>query len=338
MAELFESYEARQRTGTGRRVVCWLAGSVALHLMLVASVVYVPALQSALQIANMFSGMEYGDEDYELQNMGEQVTMLRASDLFQYPAGYFSKNSPPAASNITAQPTPTPEPTPVATPTPAPSPEAQATPSPAASPSPETSTEATPQADETAGEATVTAENLQDKIKSLPKPNSRPFNDFFARNKKLLDAGELDLSVPIRVSVEADVTPDGQLVRFRNWKISPNSAQHQKLAREFVAIISASKGFLYLDGAKSVTLTGRLNASTVYASVITPTDSAEVAARKASGYNLLLTGVRFARRGKNEEVFLNNTKIRPVGRNIQVELTMPRSVAGEVIAKQLPAS
>jgi hypothetical protein len=85
-------------------------------------------------------------------------------------------------------------------------------------------------------------------------------------------------------------------------------------------------------------LSGRIDASTVYARVLAPTDSAEMATKQASGYNLLLTGIRFARRGKNEEVFLNNSKIKPVGRNIQVELSMPRSQAAEVIAKQLPKS
>lgn len=336
MAELFESFEARQRTGASmwRRVLRWLAGSVALHLLFVASVVYVPALQSALQLANMFSGMEYGDEDYELQNLGgEGVTMLRASDMFQYPAGYFTKNIPPAPLKP-AQPTPTPKPKPSPSATPAPTPKPTASPSPAVSPSPN----ATPQTEEVASNATATAENVQEKIKSLPKVNSRPFTDFFVRTKKAIDAGELDLSVPIRLSVEADRTPDGQLVRFRNWSVVPNSPQHQKLAREFVAIISASKAFLYIDGVKSITLSGRIDASTVYARVLAPTDSAETAAKQVSGYNLLLTGVRFARRGKNEEVFLNNTKVRPIGRNIQVELSMPRSLASEVIAKQLPPS
>ncbi len=343
MAELFQSYEARQRTGNGRRVAAWLAGSVTLHLLLVASVAYVPALQQAFQVATMFSGMEYGDEDYEQTNIaGEAITYVRAGDLFQYPAGYFSKNQPPAASSVAAQPTPTaipaatpspaPTPSPVATPPAEPTP--VATPSPVASPVSGVETETTAQADEPEEPG---VENVQDKLKQLPKINSRPFTDFFGRTKNLVDAGALDLSVPTQVSVEADRLPDGRLTNFRNWQFNPTSPQHVKIAREFVAMLSDSRAFAYLEGAQQIKLSGRMDASTVSARVTTPATSEEVAARRVGAYNLLLTGVRFARRGKNEEVFLKNTRINAAGRNIQIELRMPRSVASEVIAKQLPA-
>jgi hypothetical protein len=343
MAELFQSYEARQRTRTGRRVLAWLAASIALHLSFVVTVVYVPALQSALQIASIFNGMEYGDEDYERTTLdGAAVTYVRTSDFFQYPAGYFSKIKPTDLSGATVQTTPTVKPTPAPTPRPTPSPVAtplpspSATPAPAASPSPAGgATETTAKVDEEA-KPEPSPESVQDTLKALPKINSRPFTDFIRRTKTLVDEGKFELNV-LQVSVEADVTADGRLTNFKGWQFNPNSPQHQKLAREFVAMISDSRGFSYLQGATHVKISGRLDSSTVSARVTAAADSAELAARKASGYNLLLAGVKIARRGKNEEVFLQNTRINAAGSNIQIEMRMPRKLANEVIAKQVPA-
>lgn len=344
MAELFQSYEARQRTRTGRRVLAWLVASIALHLSFVVAVVYVPALQSALQIASILNGMEYGDEDYERTTLdGAAVTYVRTSDFFQYPAGYFSKIKPTDLSGATAQPSPSAQPTPAPTPRPTPSPVAtpRPLPSPSATPSPTSSpvtaeTETTAKADEPA-KPEPSPESVEDKLKALPKINSRPFTDFIRRTKTLVDEGKFELNV-LQVSVEADVTPDGRLTNFTGWQFNPNSPQHQKLAREFVAMISDSRGFSYLQGATHVKISGRLDSSTVSARVTAAADSAEVAARKASGYNLLLAGVKIARRGKNEEVFLQNTRINAAGSNIQIEMRMPRRLATEVIAKQVPAS
>ena len=348
MSELFDSYKARQRTGNGRRVLAWLAGSIVLHTALTASIIYVPALREAFQIAGAFGGMEYGEEDYELQNMGgERATMIRPGDMFQYPEGYFSQPTPPSTEPTAvttptprATPKPTPEATPSPTPTPAPQPTPEATPSPAANAEQVAAAGgANANGDSnTNAEKPVDAAEAQAKIGGLPRVNSKPFTDFFKKTKESVDAGELDLSVAMRVSVEADRAPDGRLTGFRKWTIVPDSPQHQKLAREFVAIISASKAFLYLEGAKTVQISGTLNASTVTASVVSPTTSPDEASSKAKGYNLLLGLTRAARAGKNEAVFLQNTRVSAVGRNIRVDLSLPRSAAAAVIAKQLPAS
>lgn len=344
MAELFQSYEARQRTRTGRRVLAWLVASIALHLSFVAAVVYVPALQSALQIASIFNGMEYGDEDYERTTLdGAAVTYVRTSDFFQYPAGYFSKIKPTDVTGAIPQPSPSAQPTPAPTPRPTPSPVAtpRPLPSPIATPSPTTSpppaaTETTAKVDEPPN-TEPSPESVEDKLKALPKINSRPFTDFIRRTKTLVDEGKFELNV-LQVSVEADVTPDGRLANFTGWQFNPNSPQHQKLAREFVAMLSDSRGFMYLGRATHVKLTGRLDSATASARVTVPFDSSATAAREANGYNALLVGMKFLRSGKKEEVFLQNTRINAAGSNIQIEMRMPRSLATEVIAKQVPAS
>src|SRR3712207_3259373 len=104
MAELFANFEVNRDRRRPRVLVRTLTGSLALHALFVALVVYVPTVRGMLHLAGMFGDAEYVEEEYELAQIRERATMIRLSgDKLYYPPGYFSNNP-------YAKPAPEPEP------------------------------------------------------------------------------------------------------------------------------------------------------------------------------------------------------------------------------------
>jgi hypothetical protein len=337
MAELFTDFEVN-KTSRWRKLLRLTSVSFVLHTLFFAAIIYVPVLREAFHIAGRFSGAEYVDEDYEKIRIRDAV-MIQGSEKFQYPPGYFTDQFKYPDAEIIPQPTPvpvprmTPEPTPIPTPTPSPSP----TPSPQTTGSPGT------------GDATVagtTTEEAADKnldkvaeqnnVKRPPTINKRPFVDLLVKYNELKVKGELDLSGPVEMTIEADRNPDGTL---RNVQVVRKSGDPKlvEATKDFVAALSASGALNFLEGTDHLTLTLKLDAA-VSVSASTEAASESEARQKALGYNALLLGGAYLKKGRDEGTIMSNTKVTASGKQITISFNLPREAISAMLKKQIPAS
>jgi hypothetical protein len=336
MAELFTDFEINKRP-RWRRLLRLMGASFALHALFFAAIIYVPVLREALHLANNFSGAEYVDEDYDRIKIRDAV-MINAGEKFQYPPGYFTQDfKTPAEPQIIEQPEPTPRPTPHPTPVPTPSP------SPSASPSPGSAQSSTTGDGSVAGKTEDAAENDLDKVaekNKVKRPktiNKRPFVDLLVKYNELKDKGELDLSGPVEMTIEADRNDDGTL---RNVQVIRKSGDPKLIeaTKDFIAALSASGALDFLEGTDHLTLTLKLDAAAVSVSASTEASSDAEARQKATGYNALLFLGAAARSGRDEATIMKNTKVTASGKQITISFNLPRAAITDMLKKQIPAS
>ncbi len=336
--------------------------SLVLHAALLASLVYVPGLRDAFNIAALLANTVYVDGAYSKTEIGEDVQMLTlAQDKFRYPPGYFATEeqlqalalATPSVLQVTFTPNrvrqiPTPIPTPEASPsisteaTPAALPDAKvAADSKVADPkSPE---EAEQELNKIAAENNVVRPN-ENEI------NTRPLKDWLARASDMRDKGQLDLSSEIEITIAASLGTDCKLT-------NPNVIQKRgdarliDVAKDMVSAIGDSGMLSFLRDPRKVTdptklscdamplqVTIKLDQNDIAAKVESQADSPERAVQMAKGYNTLLTVGEFAKRGHDEEILYRNTKVTSEGKQILVNFSMPRPTASEMLKKQLPPS
>ncbi len=336
--------------------------SLVLHAGLLYSLVYVPGLRDAFNIAELLANTGYVDRAYAKTEVGDDVQMLTlAPHKFRYPAGYFATEEqlqavvPPAPSvpEMTFTPNrvrqiPTPIPTPEASPsisteaTPAALPDAKvAADSKVADPkSPE---EAEQELNKIAAENNVVRPN-ENEI------NTRPLKDWLARASDMRDKGQLDLSSEIEITIAASLGTDCKLT-------NPNVIQKRgdarliDVAKDMVSAIGDSGMLSFLRDPRKVTdpaklscnamplqVTIKLDQNDIAAKVESQADSPERAVQMAKGYNTLLAVGEFAKRGHDEEILYRNTKVTSEGKQILVNFNMPRPTASEMLKKQLPPS
>jgi hypothetical protein len=369
MSELFADSQINQEPRWP--ILLGLTGaSLVLHAALLASLVYVPGLRDAFNIAALIANTRYGDRAYTKTEVGEDVQMLTlAHEKFRYPPGYFATEEQlralatqvPSAPQMTFTPNrvrelPTPVPTPEASPSP--SPEASPSISPAVSPAATTNAKVT--ADSKTAEPKTPEETEQqlDKIAAendVVRPsendiNTLPLKDWLARANALRDKGELDLSSAIEITIAASLNTDCKLTNPNVIQKSGDSRLIE-VAKDMVSAIGDSGMLSFLRDPRKVTdptklscdamplqLTIKLDQDEIAAKVESQADSPERAVQMAKGYNTLLTVGEFAKRGHDEEILYRNTKVTSEGKQILVNFSMPRPTASEMLKKQLPPS
>ena len=337
--------------------------SLLLHLTLLATLLYVPGVRDAFNIAALLSNTSYTDRDYSKTEVGDDVNMLTlAHDRFRYPPGYFATEEQLQAM---AQPSPSfPQMTftpsqsgqmPSSTPTPEASPTASPEPSPTATPDgkvvAEDSKTAAPKTPEEAEQELnkIAAEN------NVVRPseneiNVRPLKDWLARANALRDKGQLDLSSEIEITIAASLNTDCKLTDASVIQKS-GDARLIDVAKDMVSAIGDSGMLSFLRDPRKVVdstklscdamplqVTIKLDQNDIAAKVETQVDSPERAVQMAKGYNTLLAVGEFAKRGHDEEILYRNTKVTSEGKQILVNFSMPRPTASEMLKKQLPPS
>jgi hypothetical protein len=346
MAELFADFEVN-RTPRWRRLLRLTGISFVVHVLFFAAIIYVPVLRAVFNVAERFSGAEYVDEDYEKINIRDAV-MVDARGKFQYPPGYFDDQIANPDAKIIAQPVPVPTPRPMPVPTPLPTSKPSPSPSPTPSPQPSASPSSGGDADSTvASDSKLTPEeqaekNLdkvaeQYKIKRPKTINKRPFVDLLVKYKEMKDKGELDLSKPVEMTIEADRNADGTL---RNVVVTRKSGDPKLIeaTKDFVAALSASGALDFLEGTDHLTLNIKLDDTVVAINASTEVESAEDAKQKALGYNAALALGALAKKGRDEATIMNNTNVTHKGKLITVNFNLPRATIGTIVSKQIPAS
>jgi hypothetical protein len=360
MTELFENFEVNRDSRWVVVLSRLIGASLVVHLVLIAVVIYVPAVRDTVNIAAIIAGTKWVDEDYVATQIGDDVQIVQLNEKFRYPDGYFALDAQinsevaaqqqaanaafapkiisqwnPKAVDPEASPSPTPEasPSPSASPVASPSASAVAQASPAASPTPLSQEDAQKKLEETAAQ-----NNIQ--LPDENQINKKALKDFAAYANDLKNQGKLDLTKPFEVVIEAEMSADGKLQNPRFTK----KAGDENLVDLFGRMIAAlnDSGFLvYLrtiseknPGAR-VVITVKQGETQVLASVASETSSTDEADQLARGVNAALAVGAFARAGKDEEVIMKNTSATPDGKKIVVNFAMPRQSVVDMLKKQL---
>lgn len=360
MSELFANFEAYKQP-RWPIISKLLVGSLVLHVICAASVLYVPGLRSAFNIASLVAGTRIVEKDYERTQIGDDVQLIElARDKFHYPAGYFAPEGqleigpsatpivPPFVAQVqppAVQPelgsSPSPSPLPVTTP--ATTARSTASPTEASaqakgSPSPAQSPALTAEQAQTELDKVAEKNNL-----SLPKENEinkKAMKDFAVYANDLKKQGKLDFNQPFEIIIEAVLDQDGKLKDAKFTK-KAGDANLVDLFGRMVAALNDSGFLIYLkpldkdNPGSKVVFTIKQGESEVLATVESEASSEENARILAKGFQMALALGAQSRAGKDEEVLLRSTSAEPVGKKIVFNFTMPRQAVVDLIKKQL---
>jgi len=364
MAELFQNFEVDRIEPRGPRLLRLLGGSVALHLVLLVAVIYIPTVRAAFQITSILSNVSFVDQDYDKTAIGERAVMLDLSNSngkLRYPDGYFATASGkpivlPTDPVLVAQVNPTPlpmpifRPRPVSIPKPRPTPSATPTPTPAASPVAVVAQNNQPVVGETAGgvatpspspgqpKAETELEKMAEEsgAKKFPAINTKPFKDWLAKANEMKEGGEIDLGGTLEMTVEADRQPDGKLDNLQVTGAAADNPKLYELIKALVQALSDSAVLKVLEETRHLQMTVKIDQQLIDAKIVTEATSPDAAGRLANGYSLLLAAARLKKSGREEEAILKSLKVASDGKQINVTFNMPRTQASEMLKKQLP--
>jgi hypothetical protein len=360
MAQLFADFEVN-RDPRWDLILKLLVGSLALHLMLVMCVLYIPGLRTAFNIATLVADTSFVDKPYQRTEIGDEVQLVElTTEKFHYPEGYFAtegqagqlvpepppmpqfiaRSQPPLVTSQDVQPSPSPS---VAS-TPVPSPTVQSS-------SADTVAQTKPTPLPKYEGDTLTPEQAQtelDKVAAknnldLPKENEinkKAMKDFAAYANQLKNQGKLDLNKPFEIVIEAELDENGKLKNAKFTK-KAGDANLVDLFGRMVSALNDSGFLIYLkpldkdNPGSKVVFTIKQGETEVLASVESEASSVDSARVLAKGFNAALLFGAESRAGKDEEVLLRNTTASPNGKKIIFNFTMPRQAVVDLIKKQL---
>ncbi|HEV2827387.1 MAG TPA: hypothetical protein VGW76_07245 [Pyrinomonadaceae bacterium] len=358
MSELFLNFEVNKEA-RWPIISKLLVGSVAVHLLLLSCVVYIPGVRDAFNLASLIADTSFVDKDYERTQIGDDVTLLDLSrEKFRYPDGYFALEGqtavmppvPPISTpSFIAQAPPVVQPE--LSPSPTPSPAVTVSTSPVSNPSPsQTIAQATPNPSPIQSPA-MTADEAQTELDKaaaknnldLPRENEinkKAMKDFAVYALDLKNQGKLDLDQPFEIVIEAELDENGKLKNAKFTK-KAGDANLVDLFGRMIAALNDSGFLVYLkpvdrdNPGSKVVFTIKQGESEVLATVESEASSIESARVLAKGFNVALSLGAQSRAGKDEEALLKNTSAEPIGRKIVFNFTMPRQAVVDLIKKQL---
>jgi hypothetical protein len=313
-----------------------------LHAAAIAAFILLPSVRDALNIVNRLSGAEYVDEDYDRTIIGERAQLITISPdgKLHYPPGYFAVNKEPAPPPAVVIPTPTPKPKPSPTPTPVPKPSPSPSPTDPDKTGETASAGGEPQTKEDAEKGIDDAAKKNGVVRPEEgKINKRPLKDWLAQANELKTKGELDLSGTVELVIVAQRDAKGKLHNPQVVKKS-GDAKLILVAKDLVGAINDSNVLYFLEGSGEgqVRFLVKMDQAQITAAVESEVESAEQAQKMASGYGVMLLLGKTARKGKDEAVIYQNTRISARGRQVVVNFSMPRQAAGDMLKKQLPST
>jgi hypothetical protein len=346
MSELFDRFEIN-RTPRWPLMSRLVALSLVAHGLFLVAVVYVPTLRSILYVASNVSGIKFVSEDYDPTLIGQRATIVKFEpyERLYYPPDYFG--APEVAETtlldpMVVQQVAPPPPVPVYRPRRARTPRVIATPEP--SPTPAEVAQATPSPTPALTEAEKQAEAEMQRIaqeNGIARPpgniNTKPFEDIAVEGKKLFDQGKLNFNSAIEVTATGELNEDGTLkpetVKL-NW-VTASDENTAALAQQLVTAMSQSKVLVVLKGAKTVTISLKLDQQTVKIGVMSDLPTEEDAMKTALGCSALVAIGRSAKKGTNEGILYENLKFDSSGKQFAMSFEMPKDAAGQMIKEML---
>jgi hypothetical protein len=167
------------------------------------------------------------------------------------------------------------------------------------------------------------------------KVNMGPIKAFLTRARRASEQGKLDLSKPQTITVEGDRQTDGTLTNVSITGESASNADFRKVAEDFVTSLNESRALGFLNDVSHVRMSFALDAARFRAETASDVPSDVRAAEMARGYRVLVNAGRLMRRGTDEGAVLNNMKVSSSGKQLLMNLDMPREQLGNILLRQI---
>ena len=167
------------------------------------------------------------------------------------------------------------------------------------------------------------------------KVDIAPIRAFIARSKALNDQGKLDLTKPQTITVEGDRQTDGTLTNVEITGESASNPEFRRVADDFVASVNQSHALKFLDEVSRMRMVFTLDGERFKAETASDTPSAERADSMARGYRMMLNFARMAKRGTDDAALMSGMKISSSGKQLVMNLDMPREKMGNILLRQI---
>ena len=179
------------------------------------------------------------------------------------------------------------------------------------------------------------APDVSAKTSAPGKVSMAPLRAFLVRSKRLTEQGKLDISKPRTITVEGDRQDDGTLTNVQITGGSSSDPNFRRAAQDFVTALNESRALQLLETVSRVRMTFGLDASRFTVESTHDTPSEARAAEMARGYRVMVNVGRMAKRGTDEGALLNGLKISSNGKQLLMNLDMPREQMGNILHRQI---
>lgn len=167
------------------------------------------------------------------------------------------------------------------------------------------------------------------------KVDVKPIKAFLARSRRLHEQGKLKLSEPQSVVVEGDRAADGTLTNVRIGGDSAADPVMRAVAQDFANSVNQSRALAFLTDVSHVRMTFVLENERFKALTASDAPSEARAEEMARGYRMLINVGRLARRGTDEGAILSGMKVSASGKQLLMNLDMPREQMGNILLRQI---
>jgi hypothetical protein len=163
----------------------------------------------------------------------------------------------------------------------------------------------------------------------------KPIKAFLARSRRLHEQGKLDLSKPRTLVVEGDRQEDGTLTGVQVTGESAADAALRAVAQDFVASVNDSHALAFLNDVSRVRMTFTLDGERFKALTASDAPTEARAEEMARGYRMLINAGRLMKRGTDEGAILSGMKVSASGKQLLMNLDMPREQMGNILMRQI---
>ncbi|HEX8355008.1 MAG TPA: hypothetical protein VF611_19030 [Pyrinomonadaceae bacterium] len=167
------------------------------------------------------------------------------------------------------------------------------------------------------------------------KVNVKPIKAFLARSRRLHDQGKFDLSKPQTIVVEGERQQDGTLTGVQITGESAAEPALRAVAQDFVASVNDSHALAFLNDVSRVRMTFTLDGERFRALTASDAPSEARAEEMARGYRMLINAGRLMKRGTDEGALLSGMKVSASGKQLLMNLDMPREQMGNILMRQI---
>jgi hypothetical protein len=167
------------------------------------------------------------------------------------------------------------------------------------------------------------------------KVNVKPIKAFLARSRRLHEQGKLDLSKPQTIVVEGDRQADGTLTGVQITGESASDVALRAVAQDFVTSVNESHALAFLTDVSRVRMTFTLDGERFKAMTASDAPSEARAEEMARGYRMLINAGRLMKRGTDEGALLSGMKVSSSGKQLLMNLDMPREQMGNILLRQI---
>lgn len=167
------------------------------------------------------------------------------------------------------------------------------------------------------------------------KVNVKPIKSFLARSQKLHEQGKLDLSKPRSIVVAGERQQDGTLTNVQITGDSASDSTLRAVAQDFVTSVNESHALTFLTDVSRVSMTFTLDGERFRALTTSDAPSEARAEEMARGYRMLLNVGRLAKRGTDEGALMSGMKVSASGKQLLMNLDMPREQMGNILLRQI---